>query len=94
LGMTTGSPPSMTAIQELVVPRSIPRMRLMPPQLAVDVPHRSHMLQPSATGRLKKLSGPITTDVVPPVSAVMTHLLSHDGVDGARCGTHGVSRAS
>ncbi len=29
-GMTTGSPPSMTAMQEFVVPRSMPRMRLMP----------------------------------------------------------------
>src|SRR5690606_20882723 len=28
-GITTGSPPSMTAIHELVVPRSIPRIRLM-----------------------------------------------------------------
>src|SRR3954470_5384889 len=29
LGMTTGSPPSMTDMQELVVPRSIPIMRLI-----------------------------------------------------------------
>ncbi len=29
-GMTTGSPPSMTATHELVVPRSIPIILLMP----------------------------------------------------------------
>src|SRR5688572_6857943 len=29
LGMTTGSPPSMIAIQELVVPKSIPRILLI-----------------------------------------------------------------
>ena len=29
LGMTTGSPPSMTAMQELVVPRSMPMILLM-----------------------------------------------------------------
>ena len=35
LGMTTGSPPSMTATHEFVVPRSIPMILLMipaPPQ--------------------------------------------------------------
>src|SRR5437763_163853 len=38
LGITTGSPPSITAIQELVVPRSIPKMRLMSASSATHVP--------------------------------------------------------
>src|SRR4051812_8139834 len=40
LGTTTGSPPSMTAMQEFVVPRSIPRMRLMRAYSATHVPRR------------------------------------------------------
>jgi hypothetical protein len=41
LGTTTGSPPSMTAMQELVVPKSMPSMRLMRASVAVHVPRRS-----------------------------------------------------
>src|SRR5438128_9557805 len=36
LGMTTGSPPSMTAITELVVPRSIPTVLGMSSSLQCD----------------------------------------------------------
>src|SRR5688572_26403063 len=43
LGMTTGSPPSMTAIQELVVPKSMPRILLMPmPKLAACLERQVH----------------------------------------------------
>src|SRR6185312_1139838 len=39
LGMTTGSPPSITAMQELVVPRSMPKILLIVSvHLAMDVP--------------------------------------------------------
>src|ERR1700722_8726496 len=46
LGITTGSPPSMTAMQELVVPRSMPKMRLMPLYQQCPCPLEEHILSP------------------------------------------------
>src|SRR6266567_1103043 len=43
LGMTTGSPPSMTAITELVVPRSIPTVLGMCSSAVVDVSHSQYV---------------------------------------------------
>src|SRR5687767_3761665 len=41
LGITTGSPPSMTATTEFVVPRSIPMTLLMTPALSYGKPRAS-----------------------------------------------------
>src|SRR5471032_1931044 len=53
LGITTGSPPSMTAMQEFVVPRSMPKMRLMGILSAMHVPRRGGRDLPDGYQRLR-----------------------------------------